>query len=227
MSDSNFRCLAIESSAGTGSLAVSDGQNLFTDTWSGAAQESRHLYQRVSALLSSAGLALRDLDAIAFGCGPGTFTGLRVTAAAAQSLAFGAALPVVRVSSLAALAAGAWRRHQKAPIAACLDARMGEAYLGLYDIDAQESLVARLADALIQPESFRLPEVTGIVAAGNGWSACPQLLDNHAARIAVQDFARVPAAKDVLVLAASMFKAGQVTTAEHALPNYLRDQVTG
>ena len=224
--DRPFRCLAIEAAGSAGSIAVTDGRRVTTRDYPAGAEQSRRIYAAVRELLQASGLALTGLDAVAFGCGPGTFTGLRVTAAVTQALAFGAGLPVIRVSSLAALAEGAWQAHRHPFIAASLDARMGEAYFGLYACSADDGPAAIVADRLVAPHAFHLEIEEPFVAAGSGWSACPKLLDNHAAQIVAVDADRVPAAVDVLKLAEQQFRAGQTIRAEEALPNYIRDQVT-
>jgi len=188
--------------------------------------QSRKIYCAVREVLDELELELGALHCIAFGCGPGAFTGLRVAAAAAQALAYGAGLPVARVSSLAALATGTVRKHQVDCIAPCLDARMGEAYLAVYQGGSVDAPYAVMADALVDPQQVRLPAGQGFFAAGPGWSACPELVDNHKVQIVGSDFALVPSAIDVLALAAEQFRDGRTITAEQALPNYIRDKVT-
>ena len=94
------------------------------------------LLPRIRTLLSEAALSLRDLDALAFGRGPGAFTGVRIATGVIQGLAFGADLPVVPISSLHALAQGAWRERGEGNVLAAFDARMGEVYWGAYRLDA-------------------------------------------------------------------------------------------
>ncbi|NNJ83882.1 MAG: tRNA (adenosine(37)-N6)-threonylcarbamoyltransferase complex dimerization subunit type 1 TsaB, partial [Gammaproteobacteria bacterium] len=96
------------------------------------------LLPRIEALLSAAALSPRDLDALAFGRGPGAFTGVRIATGVIQGLAFGADLPVVPISSLHALAQGAWRERGEKNILAAFDARMGEVYWGAYQLDTTE-----------------------------------------------------------------------------------------
>src|SRR5690348_10212310 len=115
----------------------------------------------VEQLLADAGLKLGSLDAIAFGRGPGAFTGLRVAASVAQGLAYGAAIPVVPVSNLAALAASAHRQHAAGRILAALDARMHEVYWGAFEVRGEE--IKSLAE-----ESLSLPEAL-TVPAGGAW----------------------------------------------------------
>lgn len=222
-----FSCLAIESANGAGSIAACTGPQKTQLDFAGESMQSRDIYAGVLAILEELELELSDLNCIALGCGPGAFTGLRVSAAVCQALAYGAGIPVVRVSSLAALAAGARRRHGVDCIAPCFDARMGEAYLAVYSVNQDGQWVPSLNDSLIDPSQFRLPPDLPVFAAGTGWSACPDLLEHHAAQIAGSDVSLEPSAVDILALAAGQYRDGLTVTAAEALPNYIRDQVTG
>lgn len=224
--EAEFACLAIEMATGIGSVAACVGQRISSREYTEPRMQSRKIYAGVREVLDDLQLELDALHCIAFGCGPGAFTGLRVAAAVAQALAYGVGIPVVRVSSLAALAAGAARKHGVDCSAPCLDARMGEAYLAVYRGGPAESLRAVVPEALVDPQQFTLPSEPQFFAAGPGWSAYPELVDNHAAQIVGSDFALVPSAIDVLALAADQFRDGRTIAAELALPNYIRDKVT-
>jgi len=178
----------------------------------------------VDALLTEAGLVLEDLDGIAFGRGPGAFTGLRIAAGVVQGLAFGAGLGVAPVSSLAAVAA----QVAAAPgevVLACNDARMGEVYWGVFRRDA-DGLVSALA-----PESVSAPDRVGegappaAHAAGNALARHPAL----AARLAAQGLqlheGLLPRADAIARLGARVLAAGQGLPADQALPVYVRDDV--
>jgi len=222
----SFACLAVESATGVGSIAACVGDRTALREYAGHPMQSRDIYAGIREVLDELALELADLDCIALGCGPGAFTGLRVVAAVTQALAYGADLPVARISSLAALAAGAARRHDIDCIAPCFDARMGEAYLAVYSGGLTGELRNTIPDALVGPESFRLPANLSFFAVGPGWSACPDLIDNHATQIVGADFELVPSAVDILALAAVQFRDGLTVAAAEALPNYIRDQVT-
>lgn len=221
-----FACLAIEMATGTGSVAACVGGRVSSREYAAHSLQSRDIYGGVREVLADLELELTALHCVAFGCGPGAFTGLRVAAAAAQALAYGAGIPVVRVSSLAALAAATEHRHRVDCVAPSFDARMGEAYLALYTGSEPGGLCAAVPDCLVDPGRFRLPSDSRFFAAGPGWSACPDLLDNHAAQIVGADFTLVPSAVDVLALAGEQFHNGRTVTAAQALPNYIRDKVT-
>lgn len=178
----------------------------------------------VERLLQEAGLKLRALDAIAFGRGPGAFTGLRVAAAVAQGLAYGAALPVVPVSDLAALAAAAARLHRAERVLACLDARMHEVYWAGYAIEG-EVITALTEEGLSPPEAVRPPGGSWF-GAGPGWLAYGEALkQGWAGSLVGIDSGVLPTAGDIARLGETALRAGQAVTPERALPVYLRDKV--
>ncbi len=221
-----FRCLAIETSQPACSIAATVGGRRATREYAAPGEQSRRVYECIREVLDELGQTLAELDCIAFGCGPGGFTGLRVGAAVSQSLAYGAGLPVCRISSLAVLAAGAMHESGADVVAACLDARMGEAYIGIYANDADTGLQMLLADQLVEPATFTFPDGIVALAAGNGWAVFPEMLERNAGAIIDTDMARLPSAATLLELAAIEFRAGRVVSPEEALPNYIRDKVT-
>jgi tRNA threonylcarbamoyladenosine biosynthesis protein TsaB len=188
--------------------------------------QSQLIYGAVKRVLEETSLDLNALDCIAFDCGPGNFTGLRVGAAVAQSLSFGLSVPVCRISSLAAMAAGTVRRHQVSAVASCLDARMGEAYLALYQVEDQQSMIAEIEDELVDPTAFSIAGGQKFFAAGPGWSTHVALFERHRDLVTGSDFQVLPSAEDLLSMAEISFRAGQTVSAAEAVPNYLRDKVT-
>jgi len=222
-----FRCIAIETATSHCSVAVCDGDRVDYFELADSRATSRQLYSVVRESLSRVGLAMSQLDCIAFGCGPGSFTGVRVAAAAAQALAFSQDLPVCRVSSLAAIAVGAQRQGCDGPVAVAVDARMGEAYVGVYDVHDGELPVELLSDRLARPADFLLtPYADNIVAAGNGWQVWPEMRDNNAATLGIQMPDLWPDAISVLSVARIKFATGDVVKPADALPNYVRERVT-
>lgn len=177
------------------------------------------------SLLVDAGLKLADMDALAFGRGPGAFTGVRIATSVVQGMAFAAELPVVPVSTLAALAQGAQREFGWQRVAAAIDARMNEVYWASY-----ENL-----DGLMQPlqqervcSPDKVPELDGKgwYGIGSGWLTFADALAARVGDSVVEtkgDF--YPHAHDVAVLAADAVAQGLAVSAEQALPVYLRDQV--
>lgn len=220
------RILALETSGGRCAAALLVGALVREREVVAPRGHAELLLPMVESLLAEAGLALADCDAIAFGRGPGSFTGVRIATSVAQGLAYGAALPLVPVSGLAALARGAWRRSGATRVYAALDARMAEVYLAAYEIDALGEPRAVVAEQLL------LPALAPAVA-GTGWAGIGTGFGAHGAALAARlgpalsgtEPTAEPSAEDVAALGALGFARGAVVTARDAAPVYLRDNV--
>ena len=175
-------------------------------------------------LLREAGLAPRDLDAVAFGRGPGGFTGLRIAAGIAQGLAAGGGRPIVPVSNLAALAAGAARAHGRARILVCMDARMGQVYWAAFDCSESRPR-ALTQEQLSDPGAVEPPAGAPMFGAGHGFAAHPMLAARLTGGLAGVDDSVLPRAGDIARIGALDFAAGGGVTAAQGLPVYLRDDV--
>lgn len=182
----------------------------------------------VDQILSQAGLNLSDLDAIAFGRGPGSFTGLRISAGVVQGLAYGADLPVIPVSTLAALALEGFQKTGKNNWLAALDARMGEIYLGGYyvnKVNGQYDIAQLLDERVIKPSALE-PFSDRFDGVGSGWcyeEALSSLLP-VSPEFVLTDLA--PRAACVAELALLHFNKGEVVPSYDAMPTYLRDEIT-
>jgi tRNA threonylcarbamoyladenosine biosynthesis protein TsaB len=225
-----FRCLAIETATNVCSVAACNGYEMAQLQLEDSRSSSRQLYLSLKDVLARVSLVVDDIDCIAFGCGPGSFTGVRVAAAAAQGLAYAQNIPVCRVSTLAALAAVARRQTGADNIAVNLDARMGEAYVASYRFNNAAVPEAVIVDSLIRPDD---PLVGKLAAqgsewlpAGNGWAVFPEMVD--AAGVQIEDAVTEvwPDALALLDFAREQFAAGTCVAANEALPNYLRNNVT-
>ncbi|MGH8702780.1 MAG: tRNA (adenosine(37)-N6)-threonylcarbamoyltransferase complex dimerization subunit type 1 TsaB [Burkholderiales bacterium] len=216
-----MKILALETSTEYCSVALwRDGDVDAREARAGQ-RHSELLLPMVEALLERHGLGLKGLDGIAFGEGPGSFTGLRIGCGVTQGLAFGASLPVVGVSTLLALAEAA--RSGRA--VCCLDARMGEIYHAAY---------AR-SDAgweAVHAPSLCAPAQAPLLPAG-AWTGCGSGFATHDAALRERYTGRLsaimpevfPHARDIARLAAREFEAGRTVSAEQAVPVYLRDRV--
>jgi tRNA threonylcarbamoyladenosine biosynthesis protein TsaB len=213
--------LALDTSTEACSVAIwSDGA--VTDLFEYGTQHSERILAMVDELLAESGFALARFDAIAFGRGPGSFTGLRIGAGVAQGLAFGADIPVAPISSLAALAQGV-----DAPrVLAAFDARMNQIYSGAYVRNAQGIVELAGNESVAAPLDVTLPEGNGWVGAGNGWDQYHvALLEHLSGRITDWRKQVHPFARDVARLGALAVQAGKAIAAEQALPVYVRDDV--
>lgn len=220
-----MRLLAFDTSTEYLSLALwLDGRVLVRDLHAGQTHSQRIL-PLVRELLDEASLQLQQLDGIAFGAGPGSFTGLRIACGVAQGLAFGAGLPVVGVSTLLALAQASTADR----VIACLDARMGEVYHAAYMRDGSRDgndWHEVLAPGLYVPEV--LPAVPGAnwVGAGSGWDSYADALQRaYASQLSEVLPGRYPSAQAIAELAAPQFAAGKGLPAAQAAPLYIRNKV--
>jgi tRNA threonylcarbamoyladenosine biosynthesis protein TsaB len=220
------RLLAFDSSTDTLSIALQLPQGLSVREAAGGAQASARLLPEIQAMLADAGCTLSQLDAIAYGCGPGAFTGLRTACAAVQGLAFGARRPVVPVDSLMLVAEDA-RDQINAPVPpmvwVAMDARMDEIYAGAYQWQGDRWSVAS-APALYTSEALNAAWLSSppAVVAGSALGAFGHRLDTGGA-IRVPDTRSRAAA--LARVAAQRWAEGAVVNAAHALPVYLRDKV--
>ena len=209
--------LAFDTSTEALSVAVAGRGACLSQAGEGGAKASATLIPTALALLQQAGLALGELDAIVFGSGPGSFTGLRTACSVAQGLALGAGVPVLPVETLMAVADDARERTGARDVLALLDARMDEVYLARYTHDGRRwhrDGPARLA----VPEAVAAPR--GIVLAGNVFRGYGERLAGGAARIEA-----MPTAAALLRLAPALLADGEGRPADQALPLYVRDKV--
>lgn len=182
---------------------------------------SQHLLPQCQRLLADAGVALTDLDGIAFGMGPGSFTGLRIACAVAQGLAFATDLPVIGVNSLEAMAAASGSDK----VIACLDARMGEVYHAVYRYEAGEWRVSS-EPGVCRPEMAPLLPGDGWLGCGSGFAAYPAALaQRYGAALAAVAADIYPSARQIAALAAPQFAQGRGRAAEAVAPLYIRDRV--
>lgn len=229
-----MKLLALDTASAQCSVALLLGDELLVREVATARDHAQLILPMIEAVLAEAGVTLRQLQGIAFGRGPGSFTGVRVAASVTQGLAAGADLPVLPISDLRALAAQALLRAPAALqqaegscVLACMDARMGEVYWAAYGRSG-----ALLADA-VTPERVAAPaQLLSLcprpcgLAAGMGLAAWPQIADSLQLAAACSFSAAEPHAREVARLAARDLAAGlQWLDGAQALPVYVRDQV--
>jgi tRNA threonylcarbamoyladenosine biosynthesis protein TsaB len=178
----------------------------------------------VEAVLAEAQTPLSTLDAIAASIGPGSFTGVRISVAVAQGLAFGANLPIVPVTTLEALALPALQDGEACALA-CLDARMNEVYWGCFAADSSRGVAAISAAAVGPPTSVLLPAGRVCRAIGRGFAAYPVLAGLPGLELDPKYSRALPDARDFARLGALRFALGEGRDPAEVRPLYLRDKV--
>ena len=231
---SGFRCLALETGVRPSSVAACNGDRDFETRLPGGTKVAAALFETIDEVLDEVGLSLEDLECIAFGRGPGAFTGLRVAAAAAQGLATGLGIRLCAVSSLAALAQDAHelsakqgrkrsRPREGAWIAPGLPAGRGQVYMGWYRVGETGLVSAEAEDWLAPAERCRLPGTQRFIAAGQVWSENEALKASCASRIAWLADNAFPRARAVLRLTKREYAEGRLLEPQDARPVYLQD----
>ncbi len=220
-----MKILALETSTELCSAALWCDGTVETREAQTGQRNSEVLLPMVDALLVSQKLKLQDINGIAFGAGPGSFTGLRIACGVAQGLAFGIGVPVVGIGTLLAVAhaSGATR------VVCCLDARMGEIYYAVYEKEGKvwrtvhEPALYAPIDVPPLPTSLSNAEWTG---CGSGFAAHRTVLEHrYGTQLADILDTLIPHAREVAILAAAEFAQGHGIAAEHASPLYVRDKV--
>lgn len=216
--------LAFDTSTDVISIAVACGDQLWTHTGPGGSQASATLIPAIRGCMAQAGLGFAALDAIVFGRGPGSFTGLRTACAVAQGLAFGAqssarpgGVPVLPVDTLLAVAEDARHQHGVHRVVAVLDARMDEVYTAPFEFDGTR-WIGPDDFGLMAPQHVDVP--AGWTLAGNAFAAYGERLAPGAPQVAA-----LPTGAALLRLAPTLLAAGLAVPADQALPRYIRDKV--
>ncbi|NTV09294.1 MAG: tRNA (adenosine(37)-N6)-threonylcarbamoyltransferase complex dimerization subunit type 1 TsaB [Zoogloea sp.] len=216
-----MRILAFETSAETASVALLHEGVVEERTIAGRGMHSETLLPLAAELLAGAGLSIATLDALAFGTGPGAFTGLRLACGVAQGLAIGADKPVVPVGTLEALAS----QCAASSVYAATDARMGEIYYAAYQRDG-DRLLEVLAPACAPPALAELPTAGRWQGMGSAFLVAADVLsERFGGRLDGYDAQAVPLAASVARLAAVRFARGEVIDPMLAAPLYVRDKV--
>lgn len=216
-----MRVLALETSTEYCSVALWQDGVIAERSELVGQKHSELLIAMLDALLEKAGVKLAQLDGIAFGMGPGSFTGVRIACGVTQGMAFGANLPVAGVCTLQALA----EASGKPRVIAALDARMGEIYHAAYR-KQNGAWVAECEPNLCLPQDAPPLSGGGWFGVGSGFAAhCAVLNERYAGQLQGVDGSLVPQAAAIAALAAAQFAQGCGVDAAEALPLYLRDKV--
>jgi tRNA threonylcarbamoyladenosine biosynthesis protein TsaB len=216
-----MRVLAIDTATEACSVALRCGAETISRSAPGGRSDARQILGMVDAVLAEGQVSLGMLDGIAASIGPGAFTGVRISVAVAQGLAFGADLRVAAITTLEALAAQA--PHD--PVMACLDARMGEVYWGCFAPDPGRGVRATSAAAVGPPHSVVLPAAESFRGVGRGFAAYPVLAALPGLSVNAADSQALPDAREFALLGALRLELGEGLDPADLIPLYLRDKV--
>ncbi|MGC1549333.1 MAG: tRNA (adenosine(37)-N6)-threonylcarbamoyltransferase complex dimerization subunit type 1 TsaB [Rhodanobacter sp.] len=217
--------LAIETATESCSVALVHGDEVIARSELAPRRHAERVLPMADELLAEAGIGRHALNVIAVGRGPGAFTGVRLGVSLAQGMAMALDLPVVTISSLAALALEA-PEDDDAAILAVIDARMGEIYAACYRRDENGGLIALDDERVCKAGDLSLPEATAWHVVGSGWATYAEVIGERlTGTLRSADGACYPQARHVAELAAREFLAGRAQEPELALPVYLRDKV--
>ncbi|PSV39466.1 tRNA (adenosine(37)-N6)-threonylcarbamoyltransferase complex dimerization subunit type 1 TsaB [Photobacterium sp. GB-27] len=222
------KILAVDTATENCSVALLMGDEVISRCEYAPREHTTKILPMVDTVLAEAGIKLNQLDALAYGQGPGSFTGVRIGIGIAQGLAFGADLPMVGVSTLAAMAQGTYRVHQADNVLSAIDARMGEIYWGQYQRKTDGDWQIIGAEQVIVPDALveSVQTETGIwLTAGTAWEVYADTLAKLPFEMQ-QGSVLYPDSQDMVHLAKFAFARGESVSAEVASPVYLRDTVT-
>ena len=217
--------LALDTSTEFLSLALKLGENTFTHYQAAGSAASQLVLPQIQVLLDNANIKLKDLDGIAFGAGPGAFTGVRIASGVAQGLGFGANLPVVGINTLTAVAEASGQDK----VIVCLDARMGEIYHAV--LIKENGIWQEVSETKVcKPQDAPTIEGDNWIGAGSGWAVYAEKLTLIYAQYLSQTSPNIlpnitPTAKAILRLAQPIFEAGHAKPAMEAMPIYIRNRV--
>lgn len=222
----NAKILAIDTSTENCSVALMFDNQCITRSEVAPRDHTKKILPMVDEVLREAGLKLTDLDALAYGQGPGSFTGVRIGIGIAQGLAFGAELPMIGISTLKAMAQGSYRIAKVQNVAVAIDARMSEVYWAQYQRLNDGNWQSIGEEAVMPPQEIveaLQDDQTVWTEAGTGWAAYDELA--QVKFVHQKGEILYPEAEDIAFLAQYSFAKNEVVDADSATPVYLRDKV--
>ena len=218
-----MKLLAIETATECCSAALLVNNEVHLQSEVAPRRHNELILDMCEKVLSEGQIGIADLDAVAFGRGPGAFTGIRLAASVAQGIALAQDLPVVSVSTLAALAYAAKGKSRQ--VLACIDARMREIYCALYECDENGMICLIGKEEVLKPEQLKIDIDDYCYGVGTGWSEYTDDLEKVLGKKIKYDQSALPQASAVVQLAKHYYEKGQTLKAYEALPVYLRDNV--
>lgn len=222
-----MRILAIDTATEACSVALWDNGKTYAHFELCPREHTQRILPFVQSVLNQGHVSLSDIDVLAYGRGPGSFTGVRIGIGIAQGLALGAALPMAGISTLATMAQAAWRKAGATRVLCAIDARMGEVYWAEYQRNADGCWEGEATERVCKPEQVteRLRQLDGAwFSVGTGWEAWPEMAKESGLQVTSAGVS-LPEAEDMLPLAMQVVERQQTVAVEHAEPVYLRNEV--
>lgn len=223
---SNVRILAVDTATEACSAALYLNGTVQQKFELAPREHTRLILEMIDTLLAEAELKINQLDALAFGCGPGSFTGVRIATGIVQGLGFAADLPVVAVSTLAAMAQAIHDDHGANDVLTAIDARMAEVYWSEYKLSASGLMQLSGVEAVLTPDATPSVEGNHWVAAGSGWKGYSEILISRYKNNIQHCYDDcLPESRSIAKLAAYDYQQGKGVEAKYAAPIYLRNNV--
>ncbi|NMR25564.1 tRNA (adenosine(37)-N6)-threonylcarbamoyltransferase complex dimerization subunit type 1 TsaB [Pseudoalteromonas sp. NEC-BIFX-2020_015] len=224
MNATTINFLALDASTEALSLVLNYNGQTFHHFEECPQQHSQKILPLVDELLSKANCRLNDLDVIGFGQGPGSFTGVRISVAIAQGLAYACKLPLVGVSTLQMMAQQTHQQTGDKSVYCAIDARMGEIYFAHYMLNDESLMVLQGEEQVLKPDALILDNPEG-TAVGTGWKTYPNALDNYT-NITINNAITLPDAGFMVAHIDYAFANQHTVSPAQAQPKYVRDTVT-
>lgn len=217
-----MKLLAIETSSTACSIALLINDEVKALHEIAPMQQAQSVLPMIDKILQAADIKLNQLDALAFGCGPGSFTGVRIATSVSQGIGYATNIPLIPISSLAGLAQAAHQDLDWNQLLVGVDARIQEVYWGAYQVN-KNGLVELIGNELVcPPEEVIIPQGFDWSGVGNAWEAYPGQIPYQPIQL---DTSRLPMATGILTLAKTRYENQDWVKPEQALPTYLRDEV--
>lgn len=220
-----MKLLAIETATECCSTALLVDDEIFAVSEVAPRRHNEIILSMCEQVLAQGEVSLAQLDTIAFGRGPGAFTGVRLAASVTQGIALAQDLTVVPVSSLAALAQAAYKKQQASQVLSCIDARMQEVYYALFQINEFGVMQVVSEEQVIKPSLIEIDISYSCIGVGTGWRSYAGVLFERCGKQITYDADALPQAEFVARLGKFYFEQGHSVSAVQALPVYLRDNV--
>lgn len=221
-----MKILAVETATEACSAALYDGEEVLERYQFAPREHNNLILPMIESLLAEAQWQMRDIEGLAFGAGPGSFTGVRIATGVIQGLALGLDLQVVGVSTLAALAEDGMREMNVKEALSAIDARMGEVYWGVYQAAEQGHVIRVGEELVIDPKQVPIPLEPFALGVGSGWATYQDVLSSRLhtpPKHLLPD--RFPRARSIARLGLEGFRQGLDVPVTAAQPTYLRDNV--